>query len=455
MDTSKLGLKLSWLVGGILVLLPFHAFLTVWLSSAVGHYALLRLWKEFLLLILIAGSIYILFQNKELRKKFLGSRITQLIAIYCLVSLVWGAVAYGLGKVTLKALGYGFTINLRFLVFFMAIWVIASLAPMLKEGWPRLLFIPAAAVIVIGLMQRLVLPYDVLKHFGYSSDTIFPYATINHNINYPRIMSTLRGANPLGAYLLLVLSGTMALLFGLKKHRRLWALIGFAGLVALFFTYSRGAWVGLVLGLTYLFWAVLKKRKAKKIAAAGLILLILAVAGLLLAFRHNPTFENYFFHTEKNSQVAVSSNEGHASAFKSGLNDVLNEPLGRGVGTAGPASVYNDQITRVSENYFIQIAQEVGWIGLVLFLAINLLVARELWLRRTDTLSLGLLASLAGLTFVSLVSHVWTDDTLAYLWWGLAGVALAPLQPLTVNHLLFKKGPSLSRKISSRGMIEI
>jgi hypothetical protein len=38
-----------------------------------------------------------------------------------------------------------------------------------------------------------------------------------------------------------------------------------------------------------------------------------------------------------------------------------------------------------------------------------------------------LLASLAGIIFVNLLSHAWTDDTLAYLWWGLTGIALAPI----------------------------
>jgi hypothetical protein len=37
---------------------------------------------------------------------------------------------------------------------------------------------------------------------------------------------------------------------------------------------------------------------------------------------------------------------------------------------------------------------------------------------------LSLLASLIGISFVNLLSHAWADDTLAYLWWGLAGIAI-------------------------------
>jgi hypothetical protein len=44
-------------------------------------------------------------------------------------------------------------------------------------------------------------------------------------------------------------------------------------------------------------------------------------------------------------------------------------------------------------------------------------------------LALVLFASFIGISFVNLLSHAWTDDTIAYIWWGLAGAAMAlPLQ---------------------------
>jgi O-antigen ligase len=79
---------------------------------------------------------------------------------------------------------------------------------------------------------------------------------------------------------------------------------------------------------------------------------------------------------------------------------------------------------RVPENYFLQIGQETGWPGLTLFIMLLAAVAGALWRRRSSPLSLMLLASFVGLNLVALVSHSWTDDTLAYLWWGLAGLAV-------------------------------
>ncbi|HSH18546.1 MAG TPA: hypothetical protein VK978_04110, partial [Candidatus Saccharimonadales bacterium] len=135
--------------------------------------------------------------------------------------------------------------------------------------------------------------------------------------------------------------------------------------------------------------------------------------------------QNIFFHTNEHSRSAESSNAGHVAAVRNGSADMVQAPLGSGTGTAGPASVYNQAPARIAENYYIQIGQEVGVLGLALFLAINVLVVRRLWaLRQSSTLAVVLLASFLGITIINLLMHAWTDDTLAYLWWGFAGAAV-------------------------------
>jgi uncharacterized membrane protein len=113
--------------------------------------------------------------------------------------------------------------------------------------------------------------------------------------------------------------------------------------------------------------------------------------------------------------------------MRSGLSDALHQPLGRGPGTAGPASVYNNHPARIPENYFVQLAEEIGWLGLIVFLLIYWLAAKGLYFAKTNPLALGLLAALVGITFINFLSQAWTDNTLSYLWWGLAGIVLAPL----------------------------
>jgi len=421
--TIKITTFASGAIAVILALLPFHAFLTVWLSSILGHYTLLRLWKEIVLLILICLAGYLLWRDKPLRERMLASKLNRLITAYLVMLAAWGIVAYFTHHVTLKALGYGLIVDGRFLAFFLAVSVFAGYGTRLRDNWPKLIFWPAAVVVLFGLLQFTILPFDFMRHFGYDATTIYPYETINHNIHYIRIMSTLRGANPLGAYLVVIVSLGGAV--WLKRKPRGALVGGILATLTLGLTFSRSAWIGLILAAGMLVWASLRTRRSRRMAVLATtgIIVAAALAGLLL--RGNSAFQNAIYHTDDKSMIATSSNEGHATALRAGLRDVVRQPLGLGTGTAGPASVYNDGKVRIAENYFVQIAQEVGWLGIILFVAIQLYVARELWRKRGDALALGLIAALVGVTFVNLLSHAWADDTLAYVFWGLAATALA------------------------------
>lgn len=431
MKTSALKYTvLSWvsvLTMLILLLMPFHAFLTVWASSLFGHYTAFRLWKEFLLAICVVGVLYLLVTDRKIRFHTLSRRLVWLILTYMALNVVWGLLALNQHDVTAKALGYGLIVNLRFLIFFLVTWAVALRMSRLRSHWQWMVYWPAMGVAAFGLLQILILPHDFLRHFGYGPNTIPAIETINHNSHYIRIASTLRGANPLGAYLVIPISLLAVLL--LNPKRRTWLQGGFlaALLAVLFFSFSRSAWVGALLSIAIIILVSVNTKASRRVTAgivAGLVVLAAAVA---IIFQHDTKFQNFVFHTQTNSTVKSTSDEGHASALRTNIKDIWRQPLGRGPGTAGPASLYNTgHKPRIAENYFVQIAQETGWLGFGLFVLINLGVGYLLWLRRDDPLALSLFASLIGLTFINLLSHAWADDTLAYVWWGLAGVAMAP-----------------------------
>ena len=279
-------------------------------------------------------------------------------------------------------------------------------------------------MILFGLVQKFLLPYDFLRHFGYGSSTIPAYQTVDANLDYRRIQSTLRGANPLGAYLILVI---LALSVGAKKSKILRAGVTLAGLLVLLFSYSRSAWLGLVAAAATFRAMTLKTFSAGyRVMLIVIVLLILVGGGIYLANKSEEA-QNVLFHTSNDSASARSSNADRLASLEAGAKDIIHQPLGRGPGTAGPASFRNDQPPRIAENYFLQIGQEVGVIGITLFAAINYLVAKELWARRKDQLAKILFASFVGLILVNLISHAWTDDTLSYIWWGLAGIAIASI----------------------------
>jgi hypothetical protein len=196
-------------------------------------------------------------------------------------------------------------------------------------------------------------------------------------------------------------------------------------LVVLFYSYSRSALVAAVAAFAVLAWWLAGKRERQWLATSAVVAVVLA-AGFVYIERNSSLVQEEVFHTNSHSSSPQTSNTVRRSALREGWHDVTRQPLGRGVGTAGPASTHNDHPARIAENYYIQIAQEAGILAAALFIAINILVALQLWQRRQELLPQVLLVSLLGISLVNMVSHAWADDTLSLLWWGLAGVALAP-----------------------------
>ncbi len=424
---SKLALRLSYVIAAILVLLPFHVLLTTWIGSNIGHLDLIRIWKEIITLLLLPFVAWLIFNDFSLRKWFLRSWIVRLFGLYIILHFGLGAWALTHHQLNGSAFIYSLIINLRFVGFFLLTAVLASRTPYLVKNWKNLILWPATAVIIFGIIQVVALPQDFLRHFGYSPQTIPAYQTVDANVDYQRIQSTLRGANPLGAYLILIIP---ALLYIARRNRIFLAGTLLGATFVLFYTYSRSAWLGLILTLAALVALSGKIKFKKKITVTAVLLVLIIIAGLMQLTRSNQTAQDTLLHTSTSSTSLVTSNEARIAAIKAGARDVVHQPLGRGPGTAGPASFRNEsQPARISENYFLQIGQEVGVIGMALIVAIIAIVAWQLWQRRDEQLARILLVSFVGLTFVNLISHAWTDDTLAYLWWGLAGVALAPRRP--------------------------
>lgn len=419
---------MGYILAAVFVLLPLHAFLTVSLAAALGHYDLLRLWKELLLLLVTPAVAVLIWKTPGLWNYMKQGWLFWCIGCYVLLHLVLGLVALSRGQVNGFALEYAWIVNLRPLLIFVIAFVVATRSRWLRNHWEQLLLYSAGVVIGFGLLQVFVLPTNFLQHFGYDAATIMPFETVDQKLDYVRIQSTLRGANPLGAYLVLVLSALIVLLIKSKRDQR--QIVGItmlsAGLVVLVSTYSRSAYIGMVLAALTAIMLVIHGRKSKQRLAAGMAVLLLLASVSLVVLRDNNRFENTFFHTDETSQSATSSNAQRTSALQSGLSDVWHQPFGGGPGTAGPASAHNNAPARIAENYYLQIGQEVGWLGLGLFIAILVAVTRRLFALRGDPLARTLLASLVGISCIALVSHVWTDDTLGLLWWGLAGVALAP-----------------------------
>ncbi len=417
-----------FLLGGcafIIIVVPFHALFTAWLASAVGHFDLVRLWKEFLLLALVVAAIATLIKDEKLRKEIVSSKLIRISALFLILVAVMAKVGFLMGDVSLNAAAYGTVIDARFLVFMIVVLIAARKAGTVKE-WPLWVLVPAGIVVLYGILQLAVLPNDFLRHFGYGPKTLEAYQNVDNKPGLSRLQSTLRGPNPLGAYLVAVIILFLAYIRRRIPSYRL-AAYGAVTLsvVVLYATYSRSAYIGLfVAGICYAFLS-LKEARSRKLFWYITLGLVVICSVVIVALRDNDTVQNVVFHTNEHSSSPTSSNFQRSAALKQGVLDIAHKPLGGGVGSAGPASLRNTKApARISENFFLQIGQETGVIGLGLFMAILAILLRRLWSQRDLLISRALLAIFIGLIAINLVSHAWADDTLAYVFFGSVGFAL-------------------------------
>lgn len=409
----------------IVVLMPVHAFLSTWLGTKVGPLLLWKSWKEILLAVMIPIVIIFCVLRKDIAKVIWSRGVNKLIAIYTLLHLVMVPFTH----VSATAVVAGLMMNLRFLAIFVLVQIVVEARPefikRVRAAIPTWLLWTGAVLGVLALLQVYILPKDFLGQFGYDKNTtIAPYILVDQNPHALRAFATLRGPNTLGAYLLLPVA---AALFVLSQKRR--NVLGWAsaalGFIGIYLTGSRSAWLGLVVAIAVLALMILPRAdvvKWSKRLAVPVVALLLAIGWAAV---NVPSVRLAVFHSSPgDSSLNEGSNDKHWEATANGIAAVVRHPLGTGPGSAGPATFYSSSGPNLSEDYYVQIAQEVGIIGLALFVGICVLVVRNI-VRRTSLLPAVLMASFAGISLINFFLHGWADDPTALTWWALAGLYMS------------------------------
>jgi O-antigen ligase len=284
----------------------------------------------------------------------------------------------------------------------------------------------SGVVALFGVVQYF-LPPDILKHVGYSIERgVRPNFFIDDKVGFPRIMSTLREPNALGAYLIVPMTLTVLVWAKVKEFKHKLALIALFALytLALLWTFSRSAWMGaliaVVLALAWNYHTALL-RFVKRFWFVCLIA-VLGLGAVAYAQRNTPFVQSYISHTSNDKDI--DSNEYHYLFVKQGIEGIINQPLGHGPGTAGLASIQNPQGSFLTENYYVQVGYEVGVIGLALFVGMNALIYVGLWQTRRTVLGTVLLATFWSYVLTNMLLHTWSNEAVACQWWLLAGLVL-------------------------------
>lgn len=411
----------SYAALGLLIYMPFHVFLSQWLSTFTGGLEYWKLAKDLFLALAYLITLGLVIYYKVYNRVFWI--IVGFNLVYAALHFIlWAAhpdiynrsallgTTYNVRLPLLLGLGYGASLLRPSLLISLA---------------PRVVVIVGTMVSALGVVQYF-LPADFMTHFGYSlSRGVMPAFFVDGKPDLPlRVMSTLREPNALGAYLLVPILMTVFMAWRARSNKRL-ILAGCLSLqvLALFLTLSRSAWLAVFVSVLILA-AHIERQLVKKYwkLIVGLMFVGAACLVVLLIPMSDTHFvQRYITHSGQAEVDDPNSNGYHWIFIRRGLAGIAAQPLGHGPGTAGLASIQNPSGSFLTENYYIQIGYELGVLGLGLFIALHIWLYRLL--RRSSVWwAPVILASFWAYIITNMLLHTWSNEA-AVMWWLVVGVA--------------------------------
>jgi len=409
----------------LLAYMPFHVFLVQSLSLLTGGLDIWKVGKDVFLGLAVLFTICLVWAKGKGTRTF--NALVIITAAYgALHLLIWALNPH----IYAPGAMLGTLYNVRLLLFALLGCGGILLLPKFAFGsLLKMVLVVSTVVSILGVLQYF-LPNDFLTHVGYSiARGARPSFAIDDNAAFPRIMSTLREPNALGAYLVVPATALTILWFRARSTSRRYLVTGLLALhlLAIFWTFSRSAWFAVAVSMALAVWWqnstwFLRQLKRWWPVLAGLIL----VAGAVTYTQYNTQFfKQYIAHSDTKVHVNnLDSNSYHALLVKQGLEGIQHKPLGHGPGTAGLVSIQNPGGGQLTENYYVQIGYEVGVAGALLFIGINVWLYALVW-RRRDWYGWLLCASFWGYVVTNMLLHSWSNEAVAAQWWILAGMAVA------------------------------
>lgn len=131
------------------------------------------------------------------------------------------------------------------------------------------------------------------------------------------------------------------------------------------------------------------------------------------------------FETTSNKQDVSTS--GHISGFWGGVHAIEHQPLGHGLGTsAGTGQRFRTQVV-TPENNYLQLGVELGVAPMLAFVALTValvLALRRAARRQPFVAATATWAAMTGLAVGAWLLQDWTDFSVSWTVWGMAGAVL-------------------------------
>ena len=404
---------ITWGLLAILLAMPFHAFFSILLGSLGMAQMVVQSWKEALILLMgFAWIIYCIAKNRILIR---FDAINIIFGLILLLSLMVTVFIHPSPRAVL----FGVKTNLVAIALYFIAQIPISQKAFIKKNINWIVIVPGLIVAFLAIVQSSIISPGLLEKIGYNPATIDPRQIVDGSLKFFRAFSTLGGPNQLGAYLIVPL--VFSLSYGIKNKKWYVILFSLPIFAGIFLSYSRSAWIGSIVAALVCV-AIMLSRKQRVIFVATSLAAVL-VGGLVLfnLSSNNQKVQNVLLHGRYFENQLQGSDSQRLEAITKATSTIKSQPLGHGLGSAGPAS-YQSEAPVISENWYLQIAYEVGIIGLLLYLAGFTGLLGEFARDRKNPLATALLSATLGILIINLFLHAWADSTLVLVMFTLYGL---------------------------------
>jgi len=227
----------------------------------------------------------------------------------------------------------------------------------------------------------------------------------------------------------------LLLAFAVVSKKRLTgfaSLLMFAlGCACLIYTWSRGAWLGMILAMLVFFLVYTRKTMAVCLAALFLIPFLPLVLPETILTRFTSI-----------GDLGDSSTSYRVSIWVASMKVIENHPFaGIGIGTGAFSKVYplyslsGIEKAPHSHNLFLQTAIEIGIPGLLVLLGVIFIFAQNSFsffkkckngvMKEGKIISLALFAGIMGVLLQGLTDYIWYNYRLYLMFWIVIGLAEA------------------------------
>lgn len=289
--------------------------------------------------------------------------------------------------------------GLRFLTLPFVIYILARLSNYQKpKHLTRIYLFLAIVFAAVGVVEFFLLPvgymatFLAINNFGFGQNSL---------IAMPQATALMAGPNQLASYLIFPFFYLLHRFFLSKKAVFADSNSYFLILVALAigFTFSRSALLGVVVGVVWMF-IYFGKSARRKIIYSILFIIVVLTAAVSLALQNGELPRDLLTHGASFSSHLAATKDGFWQFIHGGAIKIL---FGFGVGSAGPTALKLGGI--ISENWYLQVLFEVGIVGFIYLLIFLAGVVKKLY-QSSKTLFFASVALLVNALFL----HIFSDN---------------------------------------------